>query len=71
MSSNALAKLTELQGRMVGVALSGGRRIDECQLIALPLRNIEKFWLWTGGEDVFVTPDQVLAVWETRSSVAR
>jgi hypothetical protein len=67
MSKATLAKLTELEGKTVGVALQGGHRIDECQLIALPLR-IKRFWLWTGGEDVFVTPDQVLDVWEARSA---
>jgi hypothetical protein len=68
MSKAALAKLTDLQGRIVGVSLQGGKRIDECQLIALPLRGAKKFWLWTGREDVFVTPDQVVDVWEARSA---
>lgn len=68
MSKATLLSLTELEGRIVGVALEGGQRIDECQLIALPLRGAKKFWLWTGGEDVFVTPDQVLDVWEARSA---
>ncbi|MGH9004773.1 MAG: hypothetical protein ACRDYV_16750 [Acidimicrobiia bacterium] len=71
MSSNTVAKLKELEGRTVGVALRGGDRIDECQLIALPVRGARKFWLWTGVEDLFVPPDQVLDMWEARSAVAR
>ncbi|HEY3015785.1 MAG TPA: hypothetical protein VGJ41_11780 [Nocardioides sp.] len=70
MSSTALAKLKELEGRTVGVALRGGQRIDDCQLIAAPLRGARTFWLWTGIEDLFVPPDQVLDVWEARSAVA-
>ena len=70
MSSRAMAKLKELEGKTVGVAIRGGERIDECQLIALPLRGAKKFWLWTGGEDLFLTPDQVLDVWEAPPAVA-
>jgi len=64
MSSSAVAKLAEYEGRLVGIALRGGQLIDECQLIALPLKRVRKFWLWTGAEDVFVSPDDVLDVWE-------
>ena len=70
MSSPAMAKLKELQGRTVGVAVRGGERIDECQLIAVPVRGAQKFWLWTGAEDVFLAPDQVLDVWEAPPALA-
>jgi hypothetical protein len=70
MSSRAMAKLKELEGKTVGVAIRGGQRIDECELISLPLRGAKKFWLWTGAEDVFLAPDQVLDVWETRPAIA-
>ena len=65
MPSTTIEKLEELQGRMVGVSLVGGERLDACQLIALPLRRTTKFWLWTGREDLFVTPDDVIDVWES------
>ncbi|MGH2578857.1 MAG: hypothetical protein ACRDG9_14085 [Actinomycetota bacterium] len=70
MSSRAIAKLKEFEGRTVGIALRGGERIDECKLISLPLRGAEKFWLWTGAEDIFLPPDQVLDVWEAGPAVA-
>jgi hypothetical protein len=35
------------------------------------LRGAKKVWLWTGAEDVFLAPDQVLDVWETRPAIAR
>ena len=68
MSTVVLNNLTELEGKIVGVALEGGARIDGCRLIALPQRGGKTFWLCTGSEDVFVTPDQVLDVWEVRSA---
>ena len=71
MTQSTAATLSELEGRTVGVALRGGHRIDECQLIALPLRGARKFWLWTGGEDVFVTADDVLDLWESPAALAR
>jgi hypothetical protein len=67
MSTTAIAKLSELLGKRVGVALAGGRRIDDCQLIALPVRQAKKLWLWTGREDVFVSQGDVLDVWEASS----
>jgi hypothetical protein len=70
MSHATWARLKELEGKIVGVALQGGRRIDDCQLIALPLRGARSFWLWTGGEDVFVPRDQVVDVWEASSAAA-
>lgn len=71
MNQSTVAKLSDLEGRTVGIALRGGKRLDECQLIALPLRDARKFWLWTGGEDVFVTADDVLDVWECSPALAR
>jgi hypothetical protein len=71
MSSTVISKLVELQGRIVGVALRGGQRIDECQLIAVPVRDARRFWLWTGGNDLFVGPDEVLDVWEARPATLR
>jgi hypothetical protein len=70
MSSRAMAKLRELEGKMVGVAIRGGDRIDECMLVSLPLRGAKTFWLWTGAEDVFVARDEVLDVWEAAPAVA-
>ena len=64
MSTTAIARLSDLVGKRVGVALVGGQRLDDCQLIALPRRNARKFWLWAGGDDVFVSQSDVLDVWE-------
>ena len=70
MSSRAMTRLRELEGKMVGVAIRGGERIDECMLVSLPLRGAKTFWLWTGAEDLFVAPDEVLDVWEAGTAVA-
>lgn len=65
MTGQALSKLRSLEGQRVAVALNDGTRIDDCQLVSLPLRGLHTFWLFTGGEDLFVPAESVLAVWET------
>ena len=64
MESTTLARLTEVEGRNVGVALKGGVRIDDCQLVALPIRGGTSFWLFSNGRDMMIPADDVLDVWE-------
>jgi hypothetical protein len=64
MAVTTLAALTQLEGKVVDVALDGGGRLDGCQLVSVPRRNVATFWLFVAGEDVFVRPTDVLAVWE-------
>jgi hypothetical protein len=66
MAGTTLAAVTELEGKVVNVALDGGRRLDGCQLVSVPRRKAGTLWLFVGGEDVFVRPAEVLAVWEHR-----
>lgn len=65
MTRAELAATTELEGRIVGVALVGGRRYDDCQLVSVPRRGANTFWVFTSGEDVFVPADRVLEIWES------
>lgn len=65
MTGPALSNLRPLEGRRVAIALIDGTRIDDCQLVSLPLRGLHTFWLFSDGEDVFVPVESVLAVWET------
>jgi hypothetical protein len=64
MSGRAVTTLRALEGRTVGVALSDGGRIDECQLVSLPLRGLSTFWVFVGGEDVFLSTDSVVDIWQ-------
>jgi hypothetical protein len=66
MTRQELAATAELEGRVVGLALVGGRRIDDCQLVSIPRRAANTFWVFRCGEDVFVPADHVLEIWESR-----
>ena len=70
MTRTQLAASAELQGRSVNLALVGGRRYDDCQLVSAPRRRADTFWVFTSGEDVFVPADHVLDIWESSRAVA-
>lgn len=69
MTRAELSATTELEGHIVGLALVGGRRFDDCQLVSTPRRGANTFWVFTCGEDVFVPADHVLEIWESRGRV--
>jgi hypothetical protein len=53
-----------LEGRQVSVALRNGNRIDDCQLVSAPRARAETVWLFSNGDDVFVSLADVIDVWE-------
>jgi hypothetical protein len=53
-----------LEGRQVSVALGNGSRIDDCQLVSAPRAGANTLWLFSNGDDVFVTLSDVVDVWE-------
>jgi len=57
------SRIAELQGRQVNVALLGGERIDDCQLVSAARSQASKLWLFTNGVDAFVPVDAVVDVW--------
>ena len=59
---NWRAKLGQLQGRTVGMALATGERIDECQLISISQRG--RVWVFDGGEDIFIPVAIIRDCWE-------
>ena len=61
MSSSSLHGL---EGRQVSVALRNGSRIDDCQLVSAPRARTETVWLFSNGDDVFVSLGDVVDVWE-------
>lgn len=65
MTSN---ELHVLEGRQVSVALRNGSRIDDCQLVSAPRAGTETVWLFTNGDDLFVSVTDLLEVWEVACS---
>jgi hypothetical protein len=64
MTAERLSQLRSLEGRRVNVALSDGSRIDDCELVSIGRNGISSIWLFTNGEDAFVTLDDVVDLWE-------
>ena len=60
-------KGSRLTGRAIAegsVALRNGRRIDDCQLVSAPRVRTGTLWLFSNGDDVFVSLAEVIDVWE-------
>jgi hypothetical protein len=57
------AQLRELQGRIVGLALATGDRIDECHLVSSRGR-VGSVWIYAEGEDAFIPLDAIRDCWE-------
>jgi hypothetical protein len=49
----------------VSVALRNGSRIDDCQLVSAPrAHRTGTVWLFSNGDDLFVSVTDVVDVWE-------
>lgn len=62
-------RLRELQGRLVGLALAGGERIDECHLISVAPRR-RTVWAFENGRDRFIPVEAIRDCWEVVGSRA-
>jgi len=61
----------QLEGSQVSVALRGGGRLDDCQLVSAPRGQSRMVWLFDGLMDIFVPVTDIVAVWEpTRARAA-
>jgi hypothetical protein len=56
-------RLRELEGRIVGIALDGGERIDECHLISVAARR-RSVWAFENGRDIFIPLEAIRDCWE-------
>ena len=56
-------QLRRLQGRIVGLALATGDRVDECHLISSRER-VGTVWVYANGEDVFIPIGAIRDCWE-------
>jgi hypothetical protein len=59
-----MAQLRELQGRRVSLALFGGDRIDDAQLISAGRPGLRTVWVFTNGSDTFLPVGDIIDVWE-------
>jgi hypothetical protein len=64
MSAHRIRDMQVLEGRRVGLALRGGDRIDDCQLISAGRGRARTVWLFANGTDTFVAFDEVVDLWE-------
>jgi hypothetical protein len=51
-----------LEGRRVNLALTDGKRLDDCELVSAG--HGHTLWLFVNGSDVFVSVDEVTDAWE-------
>ena len=70
MDVKRVKQLRSLEGHRVGVALRGGTRLDDCQLVSAGRGRQPSLWLFDSGCDVFVPLGDVVAVWEVEALVA-
>lgn len=64
MATNQIHQLRALEGHRVGLAVRGGRRIDDCDLVSVGRAGARSLWVFADGSDVFVPFDDVVDVWE-------
>ncbi len=63
MTSDQHSALRKLEGRMVHVALAGGSRLDDVELVSTRRSTC---WVFANGEDLFVPIADVVEVWEAQ-----
>ena len=71
MTKQRLLSLKSMERQQVSVALRGGDRLDDFQLVSGGRARLENLWLFGHGEDVFVPLSDVLDVWEAYSPQAK
>jgi len=64
MTKSRIRALRVLEGRTVSLALRGGRRVDDCELVSMGGAARRTVWIYTNGADAFVPLEDVMDVWE-------
>jgi hypothetical protein len=64
LTVNRIQQLRALEGRRVGIAVRGGARIDECELVSAGRGRARTLWVFADGNDAFVPLDEIVDVWE-------
>lgn len=68
--SQSTLMFRSLEGRRVGLVLTDGSRIDNCELISLARTGLRTLWLLIDGIDVFVPAAAVETIWEATAATA-
>ena len=64
VSVTRIRALRALEGHRVSLALRGGRRLDDCELVSVGRAAKRTVWVYANGADAFVPVDEVMDVWE-------
>jgi hypothetical protein len=64
MAEKQIRELKALEGRRVGLAIRGGDRLDDCQLVSAGRGHTRTLWVFANGADTFVSFDDVVDLWE-------
>jgi hypothetical protein len=64
MAAHQIQRLRALEGRRVGLAVRGGGRIDDGQLVSAGRHGVRTVWVFVDGVDTFVPVDDVIDLWE-------
>jgi hypothetical protein len=64
MATHQMQRLRGLEGRRVGLAVRGGGRIDDGQLVSAGRQGVRTLWVFVDGVDTFVPVDDVIDLWE-------
>ncbi|MGH9036361.1 MAG: hypothetical protein ACRD0O_11410 [Acidimicrobiia bacterium] len=71
MADQSTLKYRSLEGRRVGITLTGGARIDNCQVICAPRHGTSTLWvLLPDGADAFIPLSGVVEIWEVATQAA-
>ena len=62
MTGHRLPDMVRLEGHRVGIALTDGSRIDDCQLV---FAGRDSLWVFINGDDAFVSASTVRDFWES------
>jgi hypothetical protein len=64
MTATRVKELQRLEGSRVSLALAGGHRIDDCDLISVGRGRCRSLWIFNNGTDQFVSHSEVIDYWE-------
>lgn len=64
------SQMRSLEGKRVDVALRGGDRIDDCQLVSGGRKGTQTVWLCWNTMDLFIPVEDVVGLWEVCASLS-
>ena len=62
MTGHRLPDLMRFEGHRVGIALTDGSRIDDCQLV---FAGRDRVWVFSNGRDKWLNATTVCDFWES------